>query len=184
VNTTSVEAIVRAAVAGDERAWDALHTRFNGLILYVARTYRLGEADAADVAQTTWLHLVRHVGRLSRPEAVGAWLATTAHRECLRLLRSRSRELPVEQDDLEAPDPEADPAALVLVAERAQAVRRAIRVLPPRSRKMLALMCVHPAPSYEALGRVLDMPVGSIGPTRARCLSRLAGDGELAGLAA
>src|SRR5436309_1881414 len=80
-------ALVRAAAAGDHASWETLVDRFGGLVWAIARAHRLTSADAADVSQTTWLLLVEHLDRIRRPELVGSWLASTAHRECLRVLR-------------------------------------------------------------------------------------------------
>src|SRR5215510_696834 len=87
--------VVALASRGSQIAWDELVRRFGGLLAAVARSHRLGPADAADIAQATWLKLYRHIGDLREPQRVAAWLATTARRECLRLVTSR-REHPVD----------------------------------------------------------------------------------------
>jgi RNA polymerase sigma factor (sigma-70 family) len=89
-----VASLVRAAAAGDEAAWGALVERFTPLLWATTRSYRLDRARAADVVQTCWLRLVENLDRVQEPERVGAWLATTARRECLRALRLEGRELP------------------------------------------------------------------------------------------
>ena len=142
----------------------------------IARSYRLSEQDAEDASQTTWLQLATHLRSLQEPAAVGGWLATTARRESLRLARHRGREVPTEP-----PDPAAgysDRSAehgeeVVLREERLRQVRLAFAQLPEPCQRLLALLMKDPAPSYEEIGALLDMPRGSIGPTRARCLSRL-----------
>src|SRR3954452_20185839 len=91
---SEVADLVQAAAEGDQVAWDELVDRFNGLVWSVARAHRLPPRGASDVVQTTWLRLVEHLGRLQDPERVGAWLATTARRECLRVLRHSARLLP------------------------------------------------------------------------------------------
>src|ERR1700736_5759838 len=85
---------LKAAAAGDATAWDALVGRYSNLVWAVARGHRLNAADAADVSQTTWLRLVEHLDRIEQPERVGAWLATTARRESLRVLRMAGRQIP------------------------------------------------------------------------------------------
>src|SRR6185295_7646778 len=90
---TTVTRMVRAAASGDHGAWDALVDEFGGLVWAVARAHRLSDADAADVAGATWLRLVEHLGDLREADRVGAWLATTARRECLRVLRGARRQL-------------------------------------------------------------------------------------------
>src|SRR3954447_6349402 len=94
---SEVAELVAAAAEGDQVAWNGLVDRFNGLVWSVARAHRLGAADASDVVQTTWLRLVENLGRLQDPERVGAWLATTARRECLRTLRQSARQVPTEE---------------------------------------------------------------------------------------
>lgn len=170
--------LVRDAGAGDSAAWDELVDRYSGLVWAVARGHRLGHADAADVFQTTWLRLVEHLGRLRQPEHVGGWLSATARHECLRLLRLRSRELPDEHVEVTVdehhgragvPGPET---ALLLREERAE-VLVAFGHLPDRCQGLLRLLAADPAPSYAEVSQSLDMPVGSIGPTRGRCLDHL-----------
>lgn len=171
---SALTARVRAAAAGDPGAWLDIVTRFQGRLLAVARVHQLGSADAADVVQTTWLRLVQHLDTIRDPESLGAWLARTAHRECLRRQR---RVLPglvpldcqPELIEAEQHSPEGE----VLLRERDAALRRAFRRLPPRSRALLALLTMGPPPSYQTIGAALGMRVGSIGPTRGRCLERL-----------
>ena len=98
--------VVRAATDGDREAWNTLVARYSGLIWGVARAHRLGDADAADVFQTTWLRLVEHLDSLRNPEGVGAWLATTARHECLRVLRVGQRH--VLTDGFDLPDEGTD----------------------------------------------------------------------------
>jgi RNA polymerase sigma factor (sigma-70 family) len=173
--------LVSAAAAGDERAWGELVRRYTPLVLTVIRSYGLDRVDAADVNQTVWLRLVEHLGRLRESEALPAWLITTARRECYRLLRVGRRTQPF--------DPYEDPAegrvgAFLLVdpttpdedllrAERQQALREAFAQLPPRCRALLALLTTDPPTSYREIGEQLGMPVGSVGPTQARCLHKL-----------
>jgi len=176
--------LVRAAAAGDQRSWDVLVERFTGLLWAVARAHRLREADAADVVQTTWLNLVQNLGRIRQPEHVGAWLATTARRECLRTLnRDQRHVLTDDETSLQVrepppPTPEDD----VLAAERLALLRAALEELPPRCQRLLRVLTADPAPTYEQVSAALGMPVGSIGPTRARCLERLRHHARLAGI--
>ena len=90
---TGLGELVRAAAAGDQRAWEALVGRFGGLVWSVARAHGLSRADAADVSQTAWLRLVEHLHRLRDPERVGTWLASTARHEALRILRRGRRQV-------------------------------------------------------------------------------------------
>lgn len=163
--------LVRAAAGGDAGAWDALVAKYVGLVWATARGFRLDDADAADVVQTTWLRLVEHLDRLRDPAAVGAWLATTARNESLRVIRVRSRE--VVSDELDEPSDEAPPDRALLAGERDGAVRAAFALLRDRCQSLLRLLSMDEPPSYEEISAALDMPVGAIGPTRARCLEQL-----------
>ncbi len=163
-----------AAARGDDAAWKALVEQFSGLIWSVTRAYRLGSADAADVFQTTWLRLAEHIGRLDHPEYVGAWLATTARRESLRASRASARVVLTDDAVLGALEGgEATPEQAVLLSERSDLLWRAFRTLPARCQLLLRLLMATPAPSYAEVAAALDRPVGSIGPTRARCLRLL-----------
>jgi RNA polymerase sigma factor (sigma-70 family) len=177
-----VAALVHAAADGDRAAWNALVDRYNGLVWSVARSYRLSSADASDVVQTTWLRLVEHLGRLQDPERVGAWLATTARRECLRTLRHSARTVAVEAPPEPVTEPQPD--AALLVQERDRALWQAFGGLSERCQALLRLLVADPPPSYEEVSAALDMPIGSIGPTRQRCLDRLRGLAEGHGVSA
>ena len=165
--------VVRGATDGDREAWNTLVERYSGLIWGVARAHRLSDADAADVFQTTWLRLVEHLESLRNPEGVGAWLATTARHECLRVLRVGQRH--VLTDGFDLPDEGTDIGldARLLTDERDTALWRAFSEISVRCRHLLRVLVADPAPSYEEVGAALDMPIGSIGPTRARCLEQL-----------
>lgn len=167
--------LVAAAAHGDDAAWKALVEQFSGLIWSVTRAYRLGSADAADVFQVTWLRLAEHIGRLDHPEHVGAWLATTARREAMRASRASARVV-LTDDDAVFDTQEAGgetPEQAVLRSERADQLWRAFRTLPARCQLLLRLLMANPPPSYTEVAAALDRPVGSIGPTRARCLRLL-----------
>jgi RNA polymerase sigma factor (sigma-70 family) len=168
-------ALVRAAAGGDQRAWERLVDRFSGLVWSVARAHGLNRADAADVSQTAWLRLVEHLHRLRDPERVGTWLASTARHEALRILRRDRRQVPVGDDaDLEGPGSESQSTeAWALAAERSDLLWRAFAALPRRCQQLLRVLMADPPPSYQQVAVALDMPIGSIGPTRGRCLDRL-----------
>lgn len=168
--------LVRAASAGDGRAWEELVDAYVGLIWKITSSHRLRPGDAADVSQTTWLRLLESIDKLQDPSRVGAWLATTARRECLRVLGQSKRWVLVcedgEFDGDAASAPELD--AALLADERDDEVRAAVATLPPRCQQLLGLLMMDPSPSYEEIAAGLGMPIGSIGPTRGRCLKRLA----------
>jgi RNA polymerase sigma factor (sigma-70 family) len=167
--------LVRAAADGDRDAWDSLVDRLGGLIWSITRAYELEAAEAGDVVQTTWLRLVEQLDRIRDPDRVTAWIATTTRRECLAVIRSRRRQVPVPEAWLEAEAgaTATDVAAPLLTAERDTMLWRAFETLPERCRSLLRVLTADPAPAYEDVAAALDMPVGSIGPTRARCLEQL-----------
>ncbi len=168
--------LVEAAAGGDAGAWEMLVERFSGLVWSVAGSYGLSRADSADVVQVTWLRLVEHIRGLKDPSRVGAWLVTTARRECLRLLRAADREvLTGDYTSLEPVEPGGSSMeSLVLRNERAALVWRAFRQLGARCQELLrALLLAYPVLSYDEVASALGMPIGSIGPTRARCLEQL-----------
>lgn len=181
----SVSGLVEAAARGDQAAWNALVDRYNGLVWSVARGFGLSATDAADVAQTTWLRLVERLSTIRDPERVGAWLATTARNECRQTLRRGGRQIPTDDDyQLEPREPDEAPVdAQVLTAERDDALWQAVDALSDACRRLVRVLMADPAPSYEEVGAALDMPVGSIGPTRRRCLERLRGLVDATGLA-
>lgn len=176
--------LVRAAGEGDREAWDALVDQFNGLVWAVARGYRLGDADAADVVQTTWLRLVEHLGKLHDADRVGAWLATTARREALRVRERAARQVPTEESALDTGDSAAGPDRLAEDADRDRLLWRCVQDLPERCRRLLRVLAADPPPTYAEVSAGLDIPIGSIGPTRQRCLGQLREVLARAGLAA
>jgi RNA polymerase sigma factor (sigma-70 family) len=169
--------IVRAAAAGDERAWSRLVMRFGAVIRAVARRHRLNHADQGEVVQRTWLCLVEQIHTIRDPAAVGGWLVTTARRECLRLHRTQARE--VLEPELPVAVDRSTVDEIVIAAERAEAVHAAVARLPQRERSLLRLQLTRPALGYGEIGGAVGMPVGSIGPTRGRSLARLRRDAGL-----
>jgi RNA polymerase sigma factor (sigma-70 family) len=175
-----VEELVRAAAQGDQRAFDQLVARYAGLVWSVVRAHRLGDADAQDVFQTTWLRLVEHLHRLREPRAVGGWLATTARHESLRVLRQADRTRPAPEEVLDRADDGADGVdgvdgaeTRVMEAERDRELWAAFAELEDRCRRLLRVLLADPPPAYDEVSAALDMPIGSIGPTRGRCLAHL-----------
>lgn len=173
LNNNDVATSVARAAAGDRTGWDALVGEFGGLIRAIARAHGLREAHAADVAQATWLKLLEHLDDVREPSRVGAWLATTARRECLRVLRDGTRHRPLEVEAVEGKSPDV-PGEELLLAERDRGLWHAFTRLRPSDQALLDMVVVaDPRPSYEEVSAALDVPVGSIGPTRARALERL-----------
>jgi RNA polymerase sigma factor (sigma-70 family) len=176
--------LVRRASDGDQAAWNAIVDRFAGTVWAIARAHRLNEATAADVSQTTWLRLVEHLDRIERPERLGAWLATTARRESLRVIRMAGRQVPTGEDfDLiEAPASNGPVDGHVLAEERNQVLGELVSQLPCRCQLILRLLSADTPLSYKELSEALEMPIGSIGPTRQRCLEHLRRLGARVGL--
>lgn len=172
---TSDADLVASASTGDQSAWDALVGRYGSRVWAVARAHRLSTADAEDVFQVTFLRLVTHIGTIRDPSRVGAWLATTARHECLRILRRTGRSVPAGDDPvLDAADPLLPPIDRKLLAdERQVALWEALSRLSASCQRLLRVLMADPEPTYEEVSRALDMPIGSIGPTRGRCLKQL-----------
>lgn len=168
--------LVEAARGGDESAWTGLIQRLQPLVRGIARGCRLEERDVEDVAQTVWLRLFEHLECIREPRAVPKWVRTTARHESLRLARGRAGIVSIDMlaDDgaeLSAELPEID--VDVLRSEEAQFVRQGLTELPRAQRELLLLLSLEPPLSYRDISRILGIPTGSIGPTRARGLARL-----------
>lgn len=177
----AVSALVNAAARGDAGAWEALVERFSSLVWSVIRGYRLSDADVEDVWQITWFRLTANLQRIKDPERVGSWLASTARHEALRLIRSSRRVTPVDDPETVSPwvnhhSPEQamlDSEQAAAEADRLRRLGEAFELLPERCRRLLRLLMATPPPSYQEISEALGMPVGSIGPTRSRCLDCL-----------
>jgi RNA polymerase sigma factor (sigma-70 family) len=174
-DATDVARLVRHAAEGDRQAWERLIDQFARLIWSITVEFKLTESDASDVAQTTWLRLLQNINRIEHPDRVGSWLAATARNECLRSLAAHKRVV-LGHDDAEfdgavAHGPEIDER--LLADERAQVVRDALSRLPRRWQRLLEMLMADPPVPYADISHELGLPVGSIGPTRGRCLARL-----------
>ncbi|MGW7683177.1 RNA polymerase sigma factor [Kribbella sp. NPDC054772] len=169
----SVVDLVTRARDGDKSAWDELVERYAPLVYSVCRRYRLPQADIDDVGQSVWLRLVEHLPGLREPAALPGWIATTTQRECFRLIRSTSRVEPVDPaESADVPEP-AIAEEEVLRHERRRILRTAFAELSRKCQLLLALLMQDPPTPYDEIGRTLRLPIGSIGPNRARCLTRL-----------
>ena len=174
-NPVVIDLVTRAG-KGDQHAWDALVERYIPLIWSICRRHRLGDADAEDVGQSVWLQLVQQLHSIRDPAALPGWLATTARRECLRVLCAARGPL-VAGHGLTAetiPDEQAATAEhQLLAAERHAALREAFGDLPPSGRRLILLLLQNPPLTYAEISARLGIPVGSIGPTRRRYLDKL-----------
>jgi RNA polymerase sigma factor (sigma-70 family) len=181
----SVPVLVRRAAAGDEHAWAAIVDRYATLVWSISRRFGLSQTDADDVAQAVWLRLLEHLPGLREPAALPGWLATTTRRECIRhaqkAQRRNSHEAPL-FDETQAKPASVDLDDWLLRAERLDALRAAFASLGEKCRRLLSVLLRDPAPAYAEISLELDMPIGSIGPIRARCLETLRRTPELSAL--
>jgi RNA polymerase sigma factor (sigma-70 family) len=169
--------LLAGALRGEQRAWTALVERFLPLVRATAFGYRLSERDVEDIGQTVWLRLLENLQRIREPRALPAWLVTTTRHESLRLLRGARRTVVVDPLDNPAldvePDPDDDLDVDILRVEQARVLVDGLAELPATQRALLMLLTGEQVFSYREISALLRMPVGSIGPTRARGLARL-----------
>lgn len=164
---------LEAALAGDRQAWDAIVDKYANLVWWIARGYRLDDATAADVVQTVWLQLVQHGRSIRDPERLGAWLATTARREAERRYTASRRQVPIPELQDQPENRTVGPEEHALDSEITAAALAAFQQLGANCQRLLALMCQVPPQSYSDISASLGIPLGSIGPTRQRCLTTL-----------
>jgi RNA polymerase sigma factor (sigma-70 family) len=175
-DTTPWDGAARAFAAwrdGQPAALDRLVNLVTPVLWQLVRAYGLDRQAAEDAVQGTWLALVRHADAVRDPQAVWRWLTTTARREAWRLANARRQEQTVEPDLLDGLGPDAGPEAQLLADEAARSLWRQIARLPERCRRLLRVIAFDDRPDYATLSRELAIPVGSIGPTRGRCLDKL-----------
>lgn len=172
---SDVALLVGAAAAGDQEAWDGLVEAFASTVWAVCRAHRLNPVAVTDVFLATWFRLFAQLDLIEQPERVGAWLATTALSECLRLLGLPDRQVATPYP-FEAPEGggRSSAAGMDLRAEQRQRlVNELVGRLPPRPQVLLRLLGADSPLSYKEISEVLSMPIGSIGPTRRRAVDRL-----------
>ena len=169
-------ALVAAAHDGDQRAWDELVDRYSPLLVGVLLRYRLSSAELQDVAQTVWLRLIENLHRIREPRALPGWIVTTARREAFRALDGSRRIQPQDpQDEFWGSQlvSEDDPDAALERGERRAALLEGFATLSGRQRKVLLMLAEDPPVPYAEISRRTGVPIGAIGPTRARALERL-----------
>jgi len=142
-------------------------------MLSIVRRHRLQDAEAEDVAQTVWLRLIEHLGAIREPRALPGWIVTTTRNECLHVIRGRRLVSSADLDTRGRPDDSPGLDNDLLESERHEALLTALAELPERQRALLLLLIEDPPLPYEEIARRLEMPIGSIGPTRARALTRI-----------
>jgi RNA polymerase sigma factor (sigma-70 family) len=168
--------LVTRAAKGEKQAWDALVERFIPLIWSICRNHRLSDADAEDVGQIVWMQLTGQLGKIRDPAALPGWLVTVTRRECLRVMDATHR-LPmvgyVIDAEIIADERSAAAEQELLATERHAALREAFATLSPFDQQLIALLLDDPPVSYAEISARLGIPVGSIGPTRRRCVDKL-----------
>jgi RNA polymerase sigma factor (sigma-70 family) len=180
-----VNDLVMRAKKGDKQAWDALVERYAPLTWSICRRHRLRSADAGDVGQRIWLQLVSRLDKVRDPAVLPGWLATTTQRECIKTRRATrtSSALGRVLDTGHIPGQQTGMAEhYLLVAERHAALREAFIRLPPCCQQLLAMFIEDPPIPYAQISARLGIPVGSIGPSRSRCLEKLRRDPAIAAL--
>jgi RNA polymerase sigma factor (sigma-70 family) len=172
--SSSSAELVAGANAGDERAWNEIVRRHAALVVSRIRQFRLSPDHADDVAQTVWLKLLEHLSELREPDALPGWIATTTRNECIRMVNLYRRSIPVDPQE-----GELDAGIVIdldegmLRIERNRALRDGLAELPPHQRELLVLLSSDPPLSYAEIAERLGVPIGTIGPTRGRGLTRL-----------
>jgi RNA polymerase sigma factor (sigma-70 family) len=168
-----IVSLVTAAAGGDQQAWRELVVRYSPLLVSVIRRFRLSASETEDIAQTVWLRLVEYLGSLREPEALPMWIITTGRRETIRYLSSQHRIHPSDPLKDEYGADTDDPDEELSRLERHEVLLAGLAQLPARQRELLLLLIQDPQPSYAEISERTGVPVGSIGPTRARALERL-----------
>lgn len=173
--TAPVDVLVSEATEGNQAAWNAIVNRYAALVWSICLRFRLSESDAADVVQTVWLRTVERLSSLREPAALPGWLATTTRRECIKVAGGGrgTQALGDLAETLPADETSTAVDAELLAAERRALVREAFAQLPAHCQRLLALLVSDEEASYAQISARLQMPVGSIGPTRSRCLDKL-----------
>ena len=177
--------LVMRAATGDKQAWDALVERYAPLVWSICSRYRLGGADAQDVGQSVWLHLVEQLRNLRDPAALPRWLATTTRLECARVMRAahgpQAAVLALDAENI--CDDHAEIAEQqLLAAERHVALRQAFISLPPRCQQLITLLIHDPPMPHAEISATLGVSAGSIDSMRSHCLHQLRSDPAIAAL--
>ncbi|MGB8961347.1 MAG: sigma-70 family RNA polymerase sigma factor [Pseudonocardiaceae bacterium] len=172
--TATMADLLQGIHDGDPASWDEILRRYGNLVSATVRTFRLQEADAVDAMQMTWLRLAENAHRVQFPERLAGWLATTARRECLHILR-QGKLGPILTDVAPVPasDPSAGPEQRAINANTAQTLRKLIDELPPLRRTLIRMLFTDNPCTYNEIARIAGLPLGGIGPTRARALRQL-----------
>ncbi|MDA0181683.1 sigma-70 family RNA polymerase sigma factor [Solirubrobacter phytolaccae] len=179
-----LERLVRDAADADDAAWNTLVRGYGPRLHAVARAQRVGSHDAEDVVQMTWLKLFTHIGTVREPAKLGGYLQTITRHTTWRHVSATRREQ-LEPDAIDAAVDDRQPGLEegLIAEERSAVLAAALECLPPREKRLMQMLVREPEPTYAEISAELGMPIGSIGPTRARCLERLRRDPRLAAVA-
>jgi len=166
--------LVSLCLGGDAQAWEALIMRYKRLIYSIAVRFKFQSADAADVFQAVCLKMIEHLQDLKDERKVSAWLTTTTQRQCIHLRSHKQRESSTDESFDEPLDPTENLEEVHILTQREQSIRDAVLRLPERCRRLIEMLYFDTNnPSYEEIAQSMEMPVPSVGPTRARCLEKL-----------
>ncbi len=172
LNREPVGPLVEAARLGDQAAWTEIVLRFAPLLQSVLRGFRFDPDEARDVAQVVWLRLVEQLGNLREPNALAGWLSTTTRNECIQRQRKQAR-LPIDHGTVEVASRNEGPDEVAVGNSERAHMRACFGRLDERCQRLLGLLISDVPGGYTAIAELLNMPMGSIGPTRARCLESL-----------
>ena len=172
--TDSADDLLLRVRDGDPAAWEEIVCRYGKLVSTTVRSFWLQEADALDAVQMTWLRLAENAHRVQFPEKLGGWLVTTARRECLRILRQAKPAPDLTNMTPETvADPSVGPEQRVIDADTARTLWNLVAELSPRRKTLLQALFTDSSRSYAEVARTVGIPLGAIGPTRARALQQL-----------
>ena len=169
--STKAAAAFRGYRAGDVARMDELVEMLTPILWHTARAQGMAEGSAQDAVQTAWLRLVENADRVKDPQAVMGWLIVTVRRECWRVTKSASRE--DHEVDADHPDDLPDPSRMAVRRESHRILWAHLQRLSPNCQALLRVIAFADRPDYAAVSEALKMPMGSIGPTRGRCLAKL-----------
>ena len=179
-------ALVGRTRSGDASAWRDLVNEYEPLLRRIARRHRLSAEDTDDAVQLTWLRYVEHIDQLTHPDRLRAWLIAICRRESVHLATRRRREVALSGPEVERladqRGGESDPFDAAVRHDEHDRLYSAIGALPQRQRTLLVALLRHEGQSYLNLSHHLNLPVGSLGPTRQRALIRLRNDPRLTDL--
>jgi RNA polymerase sigma factor (sigma-70 family) len=172
--TARMADLLDAAKGGSEEALGQITAELSPMLWQVARAAGLGADDAEDVVQTAWERLLSHLADIRVPQALIGWLVVTTKHEAWRIRSSGRRQRPADQEWLTAlPDHAAGIEEQILLDEQQRALWRAVGRLSAQCQELLRIVAFIPRPDYQSVSAALGMPVGSIGPTRGRCLEKI-----------